>query len=394
MRYRPYLHRRTTLWLLLGMVLVPLCAIAAWMDARAFKGRSAEARSQGGANAFIPRSFGSAGVSRSEVSAATVQFLATPVNSIGARMHRWRAAVCAGPPVAGKQIALKEMSAVFSESEFRRAFPKSPSLVFKRGSGWQVHQESNDSTRANWAAESHVDQFLATCAETGIPLTQAIEVTGEKATVDKDTGEKVTVETLLESSRANFVAGQDPCWSLVAYCVYRPDESVWQDRFGDSHSYESIAISLMEEPIDQDPCAGGHRHYALAILLQADEHNAILSTGARRKIEAFLQKSSRLLERSQSRSGSWGRGWAHPDDANARDSRDAESTDLLLLVTAHHLEWAAITDPRHRPSDEALAAACQFVLQAIQGRSRTNAAAYCGWSHAIRSLWLFDRGSN
>jgi len=127
MRYRPYLHRRTTLWLLLGMVLVPLCAIAAWMDARAFKGRSAEARSQGGANAFIPRSFGigSAGVSRSEVSAATVQFLATPVNSIGARMHRWRAAVCAGPPVAGKQIALKEMSAVFSESEFRRAFPNS-----------------------------------------------------------------------------------------------------------------------------------------------------------------------------------------------------------------------------------------------------------------------------
>jgi hypothetical protein len=389
MRYRPYLHRRTTFWLLLGMVLVPLCAIAAWMDTRGLKGRSTEARSRDGANAFIPSSFGigSAGVSRSEVSAATVQFLATPVNSIGARMHRWRAAVCAGPPVDSKQIVLKEIAAVFSEKEFRRAFPKSPSLIFKSGSGWLVQQESDDSTRANWAAESHVDQFLATCAEAGIPLTQAIEVIGEKSAV-----EKVPVETLLESSRANFVASQDPCWSLTAYCIYRPDECVWQDRFGDSHSYESIAISLMEEPIDQDPCAGGHRHYALAILLQTDKQNGILSTGARRKIEAFLQKSSRLLERSQSRSGSWGRGWAHPEDLNAQDSRDTESTDQLLLVTAHHLEWAAITEPRHRPSDETLAAACQFVLQAVQGRSRTNAAAYCGWSHAIRALWLFDRG--
>jgi hypothetical protein len=232
-----------------------------------------------------------------------------------------------------------------------------------------------------------VDRFLATCAETGIPLTQAIAAPGEK-----NNAEKVTVETLLESSRANFVAGQDPCWSLTAYCIYRPDEPVWQDRFGDSHSYEAIATSLMEGPIDQDPCAGGHRHYALAILLQTDEQNPILSTGARRKIEAFLENSSRILEKSQSRSGSWGRGWAHPEDANARDSRDAESTDQLLVVTAHHLEWAALTDPRHRPNDEALAAACQFVLQAVQGRSRTNPAAYCGWSHAIRSLWLFDRG--
>jgi hypothetical protein len=374
--------RRSAYGFLLGLGLVCMCVLVAWQDRRAAPGAGKPAGPRGTAVAIIPQSFaiGDGAPSRSEISAATVPFLAAGVDSVSDRLHRWRAIVCAGPLISKNVIIHEELSTVFSEQWFRRTFPTAPSFLFKTGSVWSVRPKTSNGRAPDPATEAHVDQFLASCAETGIPLAQTMDVAGAS----------VTVDALVDGSRANFVADQDPCWSLIAYCLYRPDEPAWVDRFGDRHSYESIANSLMSGPIDAGPCGGSHKHYALALLLQADKRAPFLTGGTKGRIEAFLQNSSRILESSQHRSGSWGVTWAHPEGTSTSGHPGAESSDLLLLVTGHHLEWAALVEPRNRPSDAALAAACQFLLQAVQGRTRTSADAYCGWSHAIRSLWLLD----
>jgi hypothetical protein len=374
--------RHSGYWILLGLVLVCMCALVAWQDRRAAPGAGKLARPRGATASVIPQSFaiGDGAPSRSEISAATVPFLAAGVESVSDRLHRWRAAVCAGPLISKDAIIREELSTVFSSQWFRRTFPTAPSFLFKNNSLWSVRPKTSQDGVPDPSTEAHVDQFLASCAETGIPLTQTIVVDGAN----------VTVDALVDGSRANFVADQDPCWSAVAYCLYRPDEPEWVDRFGDRHSYEGIANSLMNGPIDAGPCGGSHRHIALAMLLQTDKRAPFLTSSGKGRIEAFLQSSSRILERSQHRSGSWGANWAHPEAASASGRSAAESSDLLMLVTGHHLEWAATTEPRNRPSEAALAAASQFLLQAVQGRTRTSVDAYCGWSHAIRSLWLID----
>ncbi len=376
---------RAPFWLVLTLSIASLAAIAA-LHARSGAGGADESRQPGGGGrggVFAPRSFGihPGIVSRSALSAATLRVLALPVPSVGARLGRWRAAATARAVISRSTIH-EEMSILFSEKEFRKAFPGSAGLVFPGAAGWEVRDKISGPSGPDVAGESRVDQFLATCAEVGLSASQAIEVDGAK----------VTIDTLLDTSRRNFVADQDASWSLVAYCLYRPDQPVWRNRFGEQQSYESAALSLMREPLDHGPCAGCHRPYALAIVLQLDRQHPCLSDVARGRAESFLRSLSRLLEQTQHRSGAWGRGWAHPEVVGSA-SRRPEPTSQLLLVTGHQLEWAALADAENRPSDAALAAACQFVLQAAPAAGDAKKDEIGIWSHALRALWLFDQSA-
>jgi hypothetical protein len=286
--------------------------------------------------------------------------------------HRWRFEALEGAYSRNRDLQA-EIGRMLTQSTFHKTFPGSAPLFFRSPYGWEVRQRTAKHAREHWEYEHHVDQFLATCAEIGVPLSLSIET---------DFG-RVSVGELLEASRRNFDTSQEPCWTLVAYCAYLPEESQWQNRFGESCSYKSMIEGILALPLDSGSCGGTHKQLALAYFLQGPSV-ANLSGGLRRKCEEYLARSSTLLEHSQLPNGAWTPLWATSlsEAADASDSGSVRGLDLIR-ITGHQLEWIGIAPPSSRPSTSCISRALRFVAAALnQIDQRSIHVDYCAYSHA------------
>ncbi len=236
----------------------------------------------------------------------------------------------------------------------------------------------------HWEYEHHVDQFLATCAEIGIPQGLSIETPLGSTTVGE----------LLDASRRSFDASQEICWSLVAFCGYLPDEPWWENRFGETCSYESMAEAILALPLDSGSCGGTHKQFALAFLLRRASPRSI-SAELRRRCEDYLSQSSRLLERSQLPNGAWSPLWTK-SPSSAADNRDPGPIrgDDLVRITGHQLEWIEIVPTTLRPSRICISRALQFLIDGLKRSDSTSIQRdYCAYSHAacvLRRALLSD----
>jgi hypothetical protein len=224
----------------------------------------------------------------------------------------------------------------------------------------------------HWEYEHHVDQFLATCAEIGVPL-------GLSVATDSDS---FSIGELLEASRRGFDASQETCWSLVAFCGYFPDEAQWENRFGENCSLESIAEGILALPLESGSCGGTHKQFAMAFLLHASPR--CISADLRRRCNDYLSQSSRLLELSQLANGAWSPLWAN-SRPNATDDRGAGPIrgDDLVRITGHQLEWIEIAPTSLRPSSVCISRALQFLVDALKRSDSTSIRRdYCAYSHA------------
>ena len=294
-------------------------------------------------------------------------------------LHRWRL-LAALPPSDRNQSVSELIEPVFSFATFRQHFPDSAGLIHPSPfGGWRVRKLAAGARIVKSDLVWHDDQLLATCAEVGVPLIQPIDTASGYTTLGE----------LLASSRAEFVADQDCYWSLVAYASYLPWQNEWQNRFGEHHSYRDIARRMVEQEVDYGPCAGAHKLYALAYLLQLDEEGGFLGYSLRQDIETHLLHSSRALISSQLPNGAWHRGWAKAPAGQQEIPPEWQAIDRLVQVTGHHLEWLSLVPSRLRPSDESVQVAANFVLKALKMHGNENFLAnYCGFSHGARALVL------
>ena len=252
--------------------------------------------------------------------------------------HRWCFDSLKGSYSLNSQLQ-RDVDQVLLQSGFRRAFPGSSPLFFRSTYGWEVRQRTAQNAREHREYEHHIDQFLATCAQIGAPLSLPIET---------DFG-RVSIGELLEASRRSFDNSQELCWTLVAYCSYLPDEPEWENRFGERCSYESIVTEILSLPLDSGSCGGTHKPFALAYILGSPAAKQ-LNEGLLRQCEDYLARSSKILESSQLPNGSWGPRWA-TGDAKASDAQDGlpiRGIDLVR-ITGHQLEWIGIAPGACRP---------------------------------------------
>jgi hypothetical protein len=285
--------------------------------------------------------------------------------------HRWRFEGLAGAFPANLELQ-REVGRVLGQADFRRTFPRSPPLFFRSPYGWDVRQRTAPNVQDHWEYEHHVDQFLATCAEIGVPLGLSVESNFGSFTVGE----------LLDASRRSFDASQEVCWSLVAFCGYLPDEPQWENRFGETCSYESMAEAILALPLDSGSCGGIHKQLTLAFLLRHASRS--ISADLRRRCEVYLSRSSRLLESSQLPNGAWSPLWANRV-STVTDNRAAETIrgEDLVRITGHQLEWIQIVPVSLRPSSVCVSHALQFLIDALKrSDSTTIQRDYCAYSHA------------
>ncbi len=304
---------------------------------------------------------------------AIAKYCATQPLRVSDHFHRWRFDSLQGgysnnPGLEG------DVGQIQNQSQFKRTFAGSPPLFFHSHYGWEVRQRTPKAAGDHWEYEHHVDQFLATCAEIGVPSSFQIET---------DSG-RVSIGELLDASRRSFEPSQELCWTLMAYCTYLPEEPQWTNRFGDLCSYGLIIEKILSLPLDEGSCGGTHKQYALALFLS----KAHLGSDLRRQCEQYLERSSRALEHSQLPSGAWTSAWASstPGTTKSPALTSMRGADLVQ-ITGHQLEWVCLAPSHLRPSTDCLSRALGFLVEAL-GRAdiSTIQKEYCAYSHAACML--------
>jgi hypothetical protein len=305
-------------------------------------------------------------------SRAIANYRAAKPRRVSDHFHRWRFEALEGVYSLNRELRI-DIGQMLTQSAFRKTFPGSAPLFFRSPYGWEVRQRTATHAREHWEYEHHIDQFLATCAEVGAPLGLSIET---------DFG-TVSIGELLDASRRSYDSSQEPCWTLVAYCTYLPEESQWENRFGELCSYESMVKGILSLPLDSGSCGGTHKQFALAHFLNS-QSSATLNASLRQQCEEYLRHSSRLLERSQLPSGAWNPLWA----AGTSEVADASDTSLirgvdLIRITGHQLEWVGIAPAVSCPSSDSISRALRFVAEALnQVDGASIQGDYCAYSHA------------
>ncbi len=300
---------------------------------------------------------------------AIAKYVAAKPGRASDHFHRWRFEALTGDFETNVDLQ-REVRRVVRHADFRQTFPQSPPLFFHSALGWEVRQRTAPNMQHHWEYEHHVDQFLATCAEIGVPLGLPVETNHGSFTVGE----------LLDASRRSFDASQEIWWSLVAFCKYLPDEAQWENRFGETCSYEAMAEAILARPLDDGSCGGTHKQFAIASLLRDGSFHCI-TDDLRKRCEDYLTRSSRLLEHSQLPNGAWSPQWAKAGSVAL--GVGPTRGDDLVRITGHALEWIEVVPDSLRPSRDCVAHALRFLIEAL-GRSDSTSIQkdYCAYSHA------------
>ncbi|MCE9555258.1 MAG: hypothetical protein K8T91_18055 [Planctomycetes bacterium] len=269
-----------------------------------------------------------------------------------------------------------------NDAEFRKlAGEKVPPLFAAGADGVTVRPWTEDSPHKLTGAV-HVDDLLATLAESGIPHSHPL-------VMRDSTGH---VADLLQGAMRRFHRRQQEYeWSAISYARYLFPAQRWENRYGQPIDVAALVDELMEQPMPNGVCGGAHRLEALVVLLRADDQHHVLAKRTRKKIVDYLARTSALLTASQHSEGYWDRNW-YLGTAGATPVAGAkqDTTYDRILTTGHQLEWLALAPPEVQPPRETIVRAGQWLVRAMLAEDDKNLKKHYGpFSHAARALCLW-----
>jgi hypothetical protein len=269
------------------------------------------------------------------------------------------------------------------DTVFRKfAGEKAAPLFYYGRDGLDVR--SFDEQPAHRASSSyHVDDLLATFAETGTSLETPIILRDHNGHADQ-----ATVGELLNDSLRRFHLERfEYEWTAIVYGRYVFPLRQWKNRFGSRIDTNMIVKELMDKPLDIGPCNGLHRLEALVVLYRANEEANALQPRTKRAILQHMKRCSDLLVSAQHPEGFWTRSW--PKGPGSQAEKNAPLHDKLL-VTGHQLEWLAYAPEEVQPPRETIVRAGQWLVRTLTEMDEKELiGAYGPYTHAARALCLW-----
>jgi len=223
------------------------------------------------------------------------------------------------------------------------------------------------------SGESHRDQFLASMAELGVPLCQAIVMNEGR----------FSLRDVLSDSLAQFNLEQDELeWTAFAYAAYLPPQTRWVNRYGEEYSFDDLVARLLVQSLEKSTCCGMHVVFALTAVLQADSGaNHLLSERIRRQVDQMLHKWIDLIIHTQLPDGGWPASWW--DLAAAREATDGSS----LLATSHIAEWLYMLPSDCEIPSNTSRKATGYLLSRLKLASKKEMwQQFCPYSHSCHVL--------
>lgn len=281
----------------------------------------------------------------------------------------------------------REMRAYFLDDKvFRRlAGDKTPPLFYHTSDGIEV-RSYDDGLQDRNTSSFHMDDLLATLAETGTPLDTPLHLRDGEATV---------ADLLNTTMRRFYLDRLEYEWTAISYVRYLYPLHDWRNKYGEKITVEKLAQELLDHQPEAGPCDGLHRLEALVLLYRVDAQAraeakpAILPERLRQRILSYMQESSRQLVAAQSSEGYWSRGWSRAQPP-ADDKKQPITLHDKLLVTGHHLEWLALAPEEVQPPRENIVRAGQWLTKSLLEMDAKNLVeSYGPYSHAARALCLW-----
>lgn len=278
---------------------------------------------------------------------------------------------------------------VFTSLAGKKALP----LISRTPSGLAV-RSYDDTTVDRVSSSYHTDDLLATLAESGTPLSTAIQL--------RD-GSTATVQELLVDSLSGFnLSRHEYEWSTICYARYLFPLKAWDNKYGEKIDVAALVEELINHPLDAGPCNGLHRFEAMAVLYRADEKLQQLPPKTREKMLNHMRGAGRLLAVSQHPDGYWSRQWPRGRKAFAAAAKPGEAADPKappkddtplhdkLLVTGHQLEWLALAPEEVQPPREQIVRAGQWLSRTlVEMDEKVLLETYGPYSHAARALCMW-----
>ncbi len=242
---------------------------------------------------------------------------------------------------------------------------------------------SSDPVEGNAMAEGHYDQLAQVLGETGVHASTPVR-TGS--------GRMASVREVIQDSLMRFNQTQELEFTAIAYAHWLPPQKSWQNRFGETYTFDDLVQALTAQPLGDGSCRGCHVPYALVCVLRADDLHRVLGDGARRAAESRLREISACLDAAELPAGGWDKTWSGntvDDDENVFFEFKPQFDQIMC--TGHHLEWIALASPELRPSINAIRRAVMSVALDIARLSPVDRQKFKGYlpiSHAARAFAL------
>ena len=238
-----------------------------------------------------------------------------------------------------------------------------------------------DGTLSGRFDESHRDQCLAGFGNAGLSLRSPLRF---------DQGKDSTLDSVLQDSLATFDRTQKEIeWTAIAYAFYLPPTKTWHDRFGDLHSFDELALELIQRPLFRSTCGGFHRIQAVADIVGADVIQPLLSPEVRQKAIRWMDQFIVKLEQEQLPDGSWGPDWTRSMDSLTKRpvSQSLDSVSDRLLITSHATACILTLPPNSAPDPATTSRAVQWLRTSLRkGKPESYWDAVCPFTHTLEAL--------
>lgn len=175
--------------------------------------------------------------------------------------------------------------------------------------------------------QGHEDQWLGYLSQSGIPLDQQLVVDGEK----------FHVRDLLTQAQWDIYEGMEATWTLMALTTYlKPFDTEWKARDGSKWNVERVVNMEASQSLDQAPCGGSHRMYALAIALDRHKREGGQITGGWQKAKQKIDDAKAKAREYQQSDGTFSVNFF---------GRSASSSDIekRIHATGHTLEFLIVS---------------------------------------------------
>jgi hypothetical protein len=202
--------------------------------------------------------------------------------------------------------------------------------------------------------------------------------------VEASQGYVGVVRDVLTDMFMNYTPDGEQEFFAIAAAHYLPPKRNWTNKFGDTYSFDSLAINLVDTPAGVGACGGIHVPIAVAAILEAHRQFSILSAETAVRCQGYLRHVTRILESRQDTLGGWSSWGAELDD----QSKTLDLETQTLLVTAHHLEWISLSAPEVSPNREVISRAINRALGIVRDMRDRNRSfkAQLPLLHFLRAL--------
>lgn len=211
--------------------------------------------------------------------------------------------------------------------------------------------------------EKHYDQTLGCLAQLGLPLTHPM----------KFEGKAFTLRDVLRDSIASFELHQSEIeWTAIAYAAYLPPRRAWENKFGETYTFDQLAVELLDRDLSRTSCCGCHVFEAVLALLRVDqEATPILSYPVRIKLDKALESYVSAVLTGQDADGSWGPHWYRnlltASQRQGLTSGGERAAEARLLATSHIAHLIMFLPERLRVPEGALARSEGWILRTLSG---------------------------